>query len=164
MKHSLIHISALFLLMLITGVFWGTWFTLTRSIEGFTAEEFIHIGKVIIANVAVPMSIIMPVGIMLMLLSLWLYADKKSYGFYAGVLSFILILTVLLVTLLVLVPIDNNIKQWTAITLPQNWVDIRHRWSTFHTLRTLASMASFGLFSWSVLTGNYKKQHNAHHR
>ena len=40
--------------MLITGVFWGTWFTLTRSIESFSSEEFVHIGKVIIANVAVP--------------------------------------------------------------------------------------------------------------
>jgi uncharacterized membrane protein len=158
MKRSLIHLSALFLLMLITGVFWGTWFTLTRSIEGFSAEEFIHIGKVIIANIAVPMRIIMPAGILLMLLSLWLYNDKKSAGFYAGLLSFVLIIAVLLVTLLVLVPIDNSIKQWTTATLPQNWKDIRYKWDTFHAVRTFASLASFALFSWSVITHGNKTQ------
>src|SRR3954451_24263763 len=120
MKHSLIHCSALFLLMLITGVFWGTWFTLTRSIEGFSAAEFIHIGKVIISNVAVPMSMIMPAGILLMLLSLWFYSNKKSAGFYAGALSFVFIIIVLLVTLLILVPIDNQIKQLKTATIPQN--------------------------------------------
>ncbi len=155
MKHSLIHLGALFLLMLITGVFWGTWFTLTRSIDDFSAAEFIHIGKVIIANVAVPMSIIMPAGILLMLLSLWLNKDKKSAGFYAGLLSFVLIMTVLLVTLLILVPIDNNIKHWTTATIPQNWEDIRHKWDAFHAVRTFASLASFALFSWSILTNHH---------
>jgi len=144
--------------MLITSVFWGTWFTLTRSIEGFSAEEFMHIGKVIIANIAVPMSIIMPVGILLMLLSLWFYDNKRSAGFYTGVLSFALIIIVLLLTLLVLVPIDNYIKQWSTATVPQNWEDIRRKWNTFHALRTFASLASFALFSWSVLAGNYKRR------
>src|SRR3954451_13089241 len=162
MKHSLIHCSALFLLMLITGVFWGTWFTLTRSIEGFSAAEFIHIGKVIISNVAVPMSIIMPAGILLMLLSLWFYGDKKSVGFYAVVLALVLIITVLLVTLLVLVPIDNNIKQWTSATVPQSWEDTRRTWNTFHAVRTFASLASFALFSWSVVAGNYKRDDDMH--
>jgi len=163
MKHSLLPLSALFLLMLITGVFWGTWFTLTRSIEGFSAAEFIHIGKVIIANVAVPMSIIMPAGILLMLLSLWWYADKKSTGFYTGLLSFVLIITVLLVTLLILVPIDNKIKGWTAATVPSNWEAIRHKWDTFHAVRTFASLASFALFSWAILAGNYKRYNHLHH-
>ena len=158
MKQSLIHCSALFLLMLITGVFWGTWFTLTRSIEGFSAEEFIHIGKVIIANVAVPMSIIMPAGIVLMLLSLWFYGDKKSAGFYTGLLSLVLIIIVLLVTLLVMVPIDNIIKQWTTATIPQNWNETRHTWNTFHAVRTFASLVSFALFSWSAFTNKYKRQ------
>ncbi len=36
MKSKLVHFIALFLLMLVTGVFWGTWFTLTRSIEAFS--------------------------------------------------------------------------------------------------------------------------------
>jgi hypothetical protein len=52
--------AGLFLLALVMGVFWGTWFTLTRSIETFSADEFIHIGQTIITNVAWPMRILMP--------------------------------------------------------------------------------------------------------
>jgi uncharacterized membrane protein len=148
---KLIYVGALFLLMLITGVFWGTWFTLTRSIESFSPDEFIHIGKVIIANVAMPMRVIMPAGILLMLLSLWIYKRKKTASFYIGILSVILIIATLLITLLVLVPIDNNIKMWTATTIPADFEAIRHKWRTYHAIRTFLSLASFLSFSLFVL-------------
>ena len=158
MKHKFIYFTSLFLLMIITGVFWGTWFTLTRSIESFSSEEFVHIGKVIIANVAVPMSVIMPSGILMILLSLWFYTRKNSLGFYSGLLSFVLIIVVLLVTLLVLVPIDNNIKEWTTSTLPEKWEDIRDKWKIFHAIRTFTSLASFACFSFFILTATPKNK------
>ena len=83
---------ALFLLMLITGVFWGTWFTLTRSIETFSPAEFIHIGQTIIRNVAVPMRLIMPSSIVFMAVSAWLYPLKKSAGFYLNAIANVLII------------------------------------------------------------------------
>jgi hypothetical protein len=158
MKHKLIYFLSLFLLMLITGVFWGTWFTVTRSFESFSAEEFIHIGKVIIANVAVPMSIIMPLGILLMILSLWFYPKKRSAAFYAGVLSFVLLIVTLLVTLTVLVPIDNEIKNWTSANLPVDFEFIRKRWKTFHAIRTFTSLASFAFYSWFILARYDRKE------
>ena len=69
------------LLMLITGVFWGTWFTLTRSIGEFSSAEFIHIGKVIIANVANPMKILMPAGILFLGWTTWTEYHKKRRTF-----------------------------------------------------------------------------------
>jgi len=101
MKVKLIQFTASFLLMLVTGVFWGTWFTLTRYIENFSAAEFIHIGKIIIANVAVPMSIIMPACILLMILSLWFYYPKNTLGFYINIAALLLIIITLLITLLI---------------------------------------------------------------
>ena len=155
MKNKLLYFLSLFLLMLITGVFWGT---LTRSLEGFSAEEFIHIGKVIIANVAVPMSIIMPLGILLMLLSLWFYPTKRSAGFYAGIISFVLLIVTLLITLMVLVPIDNEIKNWTAANLPPGFESIRQKWKTFHAARTFTSLISFGFYSSFILASYNRKQ------
>lgn len=151
MKHRIILFSALFLLMLITGVFWGTWFTLTRTIENFSAEEFMHIGQTIIANVAKPMRIIVPSGIILMILSLWFYPDKRNLAFILGVLSFSLIIVVLLITLIVLVPIDNKIKDWTVSTIPTNWTDLRQTWDLFHSIRTFASLGSFACFVLFIL-------------
>jgi uncharacterized membrane protein len=151
MKIKLIQFTASFLLLLVTGVFWGTWFTLTRSIESFSAAEFIHIGKVIIANVAVPMSIIMPSCILFMILSLWFYYPKNAVTFYFNILALLLIIITLLITLLILVPIDNNIKHWSASTAPADWESIRARWQFYHTVRTFTSLASFGLFTFSIL-------------
>jgi len=148
---KLIYLGSLFFLMLITGVFWGTWFTLTRSIESFSPDEFTHIGKVIIANVAMPMRIIMPSGILLILLSLWHHRQNRTTGFYMGVFSLILLITTLLITVLVLVPIDNDIKEWTTTTIPRDFEEIRHKWKTYHAIRTFLSLASFVCFSLFIL-------------
>ena len=137
--------------MLITGVFWGTWFTLTRSIENFSPDEFTHIGKVIIANVAVPMRVIMPSGILLIVLSLWLCRQKRTTGFYIGVLSIILLIATLLITLFVLVPIDNAIKEWTT-SIPLDFEEIRLKWKTYHAIRTFLSLTSFVCFSLFILS------------
>jgi hypothetical protein len=110
--------AGLFLLALVTGIFWGTWFTLTRSIETFSAAEFIHIGKTIVANVAWPMRILMPSCILLMILSAWFHPEKRSPGFYFTLAACVLIIIALLITLLVEVPIDDQIKTWTASTIP----------------------------------------------
>ena len=51
------------LLVLVTGVFWGTWFSMSRTMYTLPPEIFIVIGKQIMKNVAVGMSIMMPLGI-----------------------------------------------------------------------------------------------------
>ena len=54
-------------------------------------------------------------------------------------------------TLLIEVPIDNQIKVWTASTVPKDWESIRDRWEFFHTARTFISLLSFADFSAGVL-------------
>lgn len=150
MKFGALYFISLILLMLVTGVFWGTWFTLTRSLESFSAAEFLHIGKVIIANVAIPMRIILPLCILFMLLSLWLYPQKKSFKFYLNIIAFVFVLSTLSITLIVLVPIDNQIKLWTVSTVPSNFEEIRGRWEYYHSIRTFTSLLSFVFFTASM--------------
>jgi uncharacterized membrane protein len=143
MKFRLFYFLSLVLLMLVTGVFWGTWFTLTRSLETFSPGEFIHIGKAIIANVAMPMRFLMPACILVMIINCWLYPVKRSGGFSLQIASLILVVITLLITLIVLVPIDNEIKTWTAATVPADFEATRVRWQWYHALRTLTSVAGF---------------------
>ncbi len=148
MKLKVVQYMALFMLVLVTGVFWGTWFALSRSIDSFSYSEFIHIGKVIIENLAVPMRIIMPSCILFMILSIPFYTKKKkSMGFYLIVFAAILILVVLYITLAIEVPMDNEIKQWTPLAAPPDWQAIRTKWEFFHGMRTILSLLSFACFS-----------------
>ena len=48
----------------------------------------------------------------------------------------------LVLTLAVEVPIDNQIQDWTAATLPADWRSIQARWERFHTIRTFMSIAA----------------------
>jgi uncharacterized membrane protein len=137
--------------MLVTGIFWGPWFSLHRSLQVFKPAEFIHIVKTLADNLAFPMRIMMPGCILFMLLSLGLYPQKNSAGFYLHINAFALTVIALLVTLLVEVPIVNRIKQWQPETIPQDWEAIRNRWVKFHVFRTFASLLSFASFAASVL-------------
>jgi hypothetical protein len=150
MTSHLIEFFALFQLMLVTGIFWGPWFALHRSMKVFNAEEFIHIVKTMSANLARPMQIMMPSCIVFMLLSVWFYPDKNSLGFYLNLTAFTLIVVSLIITVLVEVPIVKQIEQWTATTVPSNWGAIQDRWLKFHIIRTLSSLASFATFTTSL--------------
>src|SRR5215813_6583751 len=78
------------LLVLVAGVFWGTWFSLSRTMYELPAEMFITIGKEIMQNVAIPMSIIMPASILclsILLISSW---KTKSVYFYCILTTLIL--------------------------------------------------------------------------
>jgi len=157
MKLKAVEFISLLLAALVMGVFWGTWFTLTRSIHDFSAAEFIHIGKTIIDNVAIPMSIIMPATLLFMLIATLLSRRVNKSSFYFYLISLLLMVVTLVITVAVEVPIDNQIKTWTETTVPANWESLRVRWDTFHTLRTFTSIASVGFFGWGILRRVNKK-------
>jgi hypothetical protein len=139
----MIQFLALFMLMLVTGIFWGPWFALHRSIGDFNAAEFIHIVQVMAANLAKPMRIMMPVCI------LFIALHVVQHQHYLAIISLSLLLVALLITMLVEVPIVNQVKQWTVGSLPSDWEEIRDRWVTFHVIRTAAAIISFSCLALS---------------
>jgi uncharacterized membrane protein len=79
------------------------------------------------------------------------------------VLGLILIVAATLITVLMEVPVDNQIKVWTVATLPPDWEAIRDRWEFYHTVRTFTSIASLGCvvagaLSSPVIVGRYIEQ------
>ena len=57
------HFANILLFALVMGVFWGTWFSLSRSIGSIRAETFLEIGHTMIDNLGRPMSILMPAAL-----------------------------------------------------------------------------------------------------
>jgi uncharacterized membrane protein len=139
------------LLVLVTGVFWGTWFSLSRTMQQLPPETFITIGKQIMQNVALGMSIMMTLGITGVLILLLMAGRRKKVHFYWLLSTLILFVAALVITLFIEVPIDNQIKTWTPDAIPAEWKAIRDRWQFYHTDRTFLSLAGIGCYLMAVI-------------
>jgi uncharacterized membrane protein len=141
-KLRIVQFITIMLFALVAGVFWGTWFSLSRSIAGISPELFVGIGKAIIQNLAMPMRFLMPLALLSALVALSWTPQKRSATFVLTSLGLVLMIGATLVTVVVEVPIDNQIKQWTVSSLPANWQVLRDRWEFYHTVRTFVALAA----------------------
>jgi hypothetical protein len=134
-----------FLFALVVGVFWGTWFSLSRSMSSITASTFLEVGHTMIANLGGPMAMLMPLTLASALPVLFvLYRLRRRAGFVLVLAGVALLVVALVITLSVNVPIDDAIAGWTVNTLPPDWTSIRNRWEAYHAARTFISLAGFG--------------------
>jgi hypothetical protein len=133
---------SLVLVMLVTGVFWGSWLGLSRSIRTFTPDVYLAIGQAMIGNLAPVMPFLVILAALSQVVLLVHLRSSGSTAFLPSLIAFVLFLIAVAVTLLVEVPIDNQIRAWTPTSLPVDWTSIRDRWETFHELRTFSALAS----------------------
>lgn len=143
---------SLFLFTLITGVFWGTWFSLSRSIDAISPATFLEIGRIMIENLGRPMSLLMPTALISTTLTSYLhYRRRQTTAFVLTIAGLALMIAAMIVTLVVNVPIDGQIREWTVSTLPSDWRTIRDRWEFYHMIRTFLSLAAVSCLFGSVL-------------
>jgi uncharacterized membrane protein len=143
---------SLLLYSLVVAVFWGTWFSLSRSMAALSAATFLEVGRTMIANLGGPMRLLMP-GAVLATLVLIVVAARRHEKVAAtlGTLALLLLLAAMAITLLVNVPIDGQIHSWTTATLPPTWEATRDRWEFYHATRTFVSLAGLACLFGSVL-------------
>ena len=143
MKIRAAQATTIVLFALVMGVFWGTWFSLSRTMDQLSAETFLAVGHEMIRNLGGPMAILLPLALLSALGTLaLLWPRGRTAGFWWLLAGFLAMVAALVVTLAVEVPIDHQIQTWTAATLPADWRSIQSRWELFHTIRTLVSIAA----------------------
>jgi uncharacterized membrane protein len=141
-----------FLFTLVVGVFWGTWFSLSRSMSSITASTFLEVGHTMIANLGGPMAVLMPATLLSAVPVLFVLNRLRRRGsFYLILMGAALLVVALVITLSVNVPIDDAIAGWTVDTLPSDWTRMRNRWEAYHAARTFISLAGFGFVLAAVL-------------
>jgi uncharacterized membrane protein len=135
--------TTIILFALVMGIFWGTWFSLSRTMDQLSAETFLAVGHEMIRNLGGPMAILLPLSLLSGLVTLallWPHRDAAAFWWLAA--GFLLMVAALVITLAVEVPIDNRIEAWTVATLPADWRSIQSRWELWHTIRTFTSIAA----------------------
>jgi hypothetical protein len=142
---------SLLFLMLVTGIFWGPWFALSRSMHVFSAMEFLKIARTMAKNLGRGMQIMMPFSILATAVSAWCYPQPDSLGAYLSMASVLFIVVSLVITMTVELPAVKKIVRWSADTLPANWEKIRDRWVYYHLFRVLAAFLSFASFTAALI-------------
>ena len=143
MKVRVAQAITIVLFALVMGVFWGTWFSLSRTMGRLSPETFLAVGHEMIRNLGVPMVILLPLALLSALVTLALQrSGGRTAAFWWMAAGFLLMVAALVITLAVEVPIDNQIETWTAATLPGDWRSIQTRWELWHTIRTFLSIAA----------------------
>jgi hypothetical protein len=132
---------------LTAGMFFGPWFALTISVRTFEPDVFLAIVRRLNTNMARIMTVLLPLALLSMIPVLFFSYDMRPNIFYSTLVAFALFVVALLVTMLIEVPIVQQIVTWTVATLPGNWQILRDRWGAFHIVRVVASLAGFILLA-----------------
>ena len=151
---KIFQLLTMILFSLVAGVFWGTWFSLSRSIASITPGTFLEVGHTMIANLGGPMSVLIPATIvttLVLVVVLYRRHDTPSFALACAALGLLAVSTA--ITLIVNVPIDGQIAGWTVGTLPTDWDRIRNRWEFYHGLRTALTVIGAGCLFASTLWG-----------
>ena len=151
MMIQIILLITLFLMLLVTGVFWGPYFALHRSLNLFSASEFNHLTKVMGKNLGVSMRFLMPFCILFMGITIFYFPYSSNIQIILLIVAFVFMLLSLVITMAVEVPLVNSLKAGTAETMPSNWEALRDKWVRFHAYRTVCALISFVLYTASVL-------------
>ena len=140
MALKVFELISIVLLTLVSGMYWGPWLALTRSISTFAPETFLAIVDRLNLNMAGLMATHIPVGLVSTLPVLVLSYAHQPTTFYLTLAALALFVVTLIVTVVIEVPIVKQIVTWTPATLPSNWQQLRDRWGVFHLARVIPSL------------------------
>ncbi|MFB7778805.1 anthrone oxygenase family protein [Streptomyces bauhiniae] len=83
----------------------------------------------------------------LVLGAVWAVAGWHHQGAGLVVIAAGLLMLSVLMSILLLVPINNRTKVWTAESLPEDWKEQMGRWDRFHYVRVGILIAAFALLA-----------------
>ncbi|MEE4545672.1 DUF1772 domain-containing protein [Streptomyces sp. V4-01] len=81
----------------------------------------------------------------LALVAVWAVAGRHHHGAGLVVTAGALLLLSVVMSILLLVPINNRNKTWTPENRPQDWKEQMNRWNRFHYVRVADIVAAFAL-------------------
>ncbi|MBO1414915.1 DUF1772 domain-containing protein [Streptomyces sp. FH025] len=83
----------------------------------------------------------------LVLAALWAVAGWHRHGTGLVVIAAALLILSVIMSLLLLVPINNRGKTWTPENRPEDWKEQMNRWDRFHYARVAVIIAAFALLA-----------------
>jgi uncharacterized membrane protein len=83
----------------------------------------------------------------LVLVALWAVAGWHHHGAGLVVTAAGLLIVSVIMSILLLVPINNQSKTWTPENRPEDWKEQGNRWDRYHYVRVAVIIAAFALLA-----------------
>ena len=83
----------------------------------------------------------------LVLSAVWAIAGWHHHGAGLVVIAAALLIVSVIMSVLLLVPINNRSKTWTVENRPEDWKEQMNRWDRFHYVRVAVIIAAFALLA-----------------
>lgn len=81
----------------------------------------------------------------LVLVAVWAIAGRHNHGAGLVITAGALLVLSVIMSILLLVPINNQSKTWTPDDRPADWKQQMNRWDRFHYVRVAVIIAAFAL-------------------
>jgi uncharacterized membrane protein len=83
----------------------------------------------------------------LVLSAVWAIAGWHQPGTGLVVIAAALLIVSVIMSILLLVPINNRVKTWTVENRPEDWKEQMNRWDRYHYVRVAVIIAAFALLA-----------------
>jgi uncharacterized membrane protein len=127
------------------GVEFSVAFVINRILDGLP-DDSAQLGR---AHGGRMLGAVMPVWYIgsLVLVGIWAVAGWHHHGTGFVVTAGALLILSVIMSLLLLVPINNRNKTWTPDNRPEDWKEQMNRWDRFHYVRVAVIIAAFALLA-----------------
>jgi uncharacterized membrane protein len=139
---------------LLAGVSFGIWIGFNPT--GLSPSTFIEQQQNMLQSLRTLMVSLVVIATLITILSAYLQKHDKS-TFISLIIAAVFFISCILVTLLGNKPIDDIVITWTKDAFPNNWVELRDNWWSFHILRTIAEIIALLLITWTSIRKDSKK-------
>jgi hypothetical protein len=150
MTIEIVQFVALVLTALSMSVHFGTWLTerpIRRTQSGALFTE-VQQGRDQVATRVMP--ILENAAIIFLAIGVFLVREVPI-AFTLSLAGLVLVLSDMIVTLSLNVPINRKVQSWKTDSPPDEWKSLRDRWEKFHSIRTLLIVLGFICYTASVV-------------
>jgi len=154
MATPLVRFLNIIIAALLAGVSFGIWIGFNPS--GLSPSTFIEQQQNMLQSLRTLMVSLVVIATLITILSAYLQKHDKS-TFIFLIIAAVFFIACILVTLLGNKPIDDIVITWTKDTIPNNWVELRDNWWSFHILRTIAEIIALLLITWTSIRKDNKR-------
>jgi hypothetical protein len=146
MKTSIIRVLNVLVVGLVAGSIFGI--LLGYNPNDLSAVTYIEQQQSVITALNTLMPILGLIAIVLTLTSAYLYKNDKNIFIFMLIAAAFLVISGL-TTKFGNQPINSIVMTWDMNAPPSNWMTLRDEWWSFHILRTITALISFGLVTWA---------------